>query len=446
MFRSVYLILLCCLLLTNFSRVLAADSASVIAEFDVACDLAGRSELERKAAIRDIVLQGSVNEDYFISMIDSDTIVQRQIAAEVLGSIGSLKSEKVLLQALDNKDVFLQGAAARALAVLYSRLPQDILVARLRSTDKTIVSMAVMYGAYKRARYAKEALEPDLLTAVGDLLAVVKDINEVQAAVMVLKYANTQEAVMALLKIAGTTDNLSVKIEICRALEAIAPEGKAPTIEELAMCGISAVEVEAWAALSAMGYKDTDKSLVVLATSPIPAVQARAIEALAKYAGSKYDQLYIAALKSPVSDVRLQALYALESTNSVHSASEIAKMMGPAGDEDPFIRAESALIFAKLTHSGGLGPLLKDSRNENEKMIEFRLAAIRALGELGDSGALRALIDMLRDDDMLVRVEAATSLGMIGDKRALKSLLEEQKNRKGEELMVLKQAIEQINK
>ena len=433
-----------CILLMSSSVAYSAVNKDTVRNFKIACDLDGRSELERKNAIKNIIRDGDKNEEYFISMLGSSKIIERQIAAEVLGGLGGEKSEVALIEALGDKDVFLQGAAGRALAILYSRLPQEFLIERLRSTGKTIVSMAVMYGAFKKARYMGETLQPELIKTVSDVLIAIKDKREIQAAVMVLRYANTEEAVMALLNVAEKTSNAEIQIEICIALASIAPEGKAPQIESLAMSGKPLVEVEAWNALSAMGYDDADKALSGLAINPDPRVQARAIEYLADF-GGKYDPLFVSALSSVDPEVRLQALYALKKTSSIHSASEIAKMMGPQGDRNPVVRARAALVFAELTHSGGLAPLLKDSRNNNTKMLEFRLEAIKALGELGDKGALRALIDMLRDDDILVRITATKSLGALDDKRAISKLNEMLKIRKGEEKMVLQEVIGEIN-
>ena len=142
-----------CILLMLTSVAFSSVSNDVVKNFEIACDLDGRSELERVNAIKSIIRDGDKNEEYFISMLGSSKIIERQIAAEILGGLGGVKSEIALIEALGNKDVFLQGAAGRALAVLYSRLPQKLLISRLRSTDKTIVSMAVMYGAFKKARY-----------------------------------------------------------------------------------------------------------------------------------------------------------------------------------------------------------------------------------------------------------------------------------------------------
>ena len=425
------------------AAVYAAPAAEVTADFAMACDLAGHAELERKQAIKRIVRQGSNNEDYFISMLHSNKTIQRQIAAEVLGGLGGKKSETALIMALENKDVFLQGAAARALAVLYSRLPQIELCRALRSDPAEMVELAVLYGAYKRARYGHERLSPELTQSVGALLSKVADNRRIQAAVMVLRYTDTQEGVLTLLKVAGNTRDSAVQIEVCRALAAIAPEGKAPQIETLSLCGNPRVEIEAWNALGAMGYAEVDKAMAVLATSPDPAVQARALASLAKF-GNRYDPLFISALKSVDPEVRFQALCALEKTAAVFAAAEVAELMGPQGDVNPVVRARAALVFARLTNSGGLTPLLKDSRNTEKKMLPFRLEAIRALGELGDKGALRDLLDFLLDADLTVRITAVRSLAQLGDQRALPQLRHMLTLRKGEERLVIQEAISEL--
>ncbi len=434
------------LMLTLFSTIVRAGVKPEVKEdFSIACDLAGRSDIERREAIQSIVRLGVENEDYFISLLASDRTIERQIAAQILGDIGGKKSEPVLIAALDNKDVFLQGAAARALAVLYSRLNQSVLLTSLQNNEKQLVRLAVMYGAYKRARYKKEKLDPALIGCVSDLLVSAGDNVIIEAAVTLLRYANTQEAVAALLTAAKRSSNPAIQIKICQALAAIAPEGKAPQIEELAMSGRPRVAVEAWNALRAMGYADTDKALSGLVVNSDPWVQAQALKYLAQF-GPQYNPLFISALKSAEPAVRFEALKAIEKNLAVNAAGEVAKLMGPLGDSNPAVRAQAALVFAALTHSGGLTPLLKDSRNENEKMLEFRLEAIRALGELGDKAALRALLDFLRDDDVQVRTTAVRSLVRLGDKRALSQLKEMVKLRKGEELYLLQEAIAQLEK
>ncbi len=438
MYFKLWLVVLGCMFLSVGGYGL--DDPQLRADFAVSCDLAGRSELERRQAIERIVSRGGEVEADFIALLASEQTIERQLAAEILGASGGAQSETALITALTHKDVFLQGAAARALAVLYSRLPQQYLLARLGSDPSNLVTLAVLYGAYKRARYKSEELDPDLVRRISALVLVSEDATVLEAAVTVLKFANTQEAVLALIQIAGHSENTEILCAVCQALAAIAPEGKSKEIERLAFSGRARLEVEAWIALTAMGYTDTDKALSGLAVNPDPQVQARAIEALSEF-GGKYMPLFISALKSVDAGVRLQALYALKRIAAEPAAANIAEMMGPQGDIDPVIRAEAALVFAELTRSGGLVPLLKDARNSEPQRLEYRLEAIRALGKLGDAGALRALLDLLRDDNEAVRLQAVRALGALGDKRALPRLQEAAKHRNGQEELLLQEVI-----
>jgi HEAT repeat protein len=54
------------------------------------------------------------------------------------------------------------------------------------------------------------------------------------------------------------------------------------------------------------------------------------------------------------------------------------------------------------------------------------------MGKIGDNSAVQSLVNSLKDDNYLVRVNAANALEIIGDERALPYLEEALKNSKGE--------------
>lgn len=64
-----------------------------------------------------------------------------------------------------------------------------------------------------------------------------------------------------------------------------------------------------------------------------------------------------------------------------------------------------------------------------------RLGGAFALGEFGNPDDVEILVRALADEDMEVRLEAATALGKIGDVRAV-SALEELRQRPGEDVRV----------
>src|ERR1017187_9371385 len=60
-----------------------------------------------------------------------------------------------------------------------------------------------------------------------------------------------------------------------------------------------------------------------------------------------------------------------------------------------------------------------------------RRYAVFALGNLGDSGAVKPLITLLHDGDYLVQSDAAEALGRLGDKRAVEPLIPLLRHREG---------------
>ncbi len=59
-----------------------------------------------------------------------------------------------------------------------------------------------------------------------------------------------------------------------------------------------------------------------------------------------------------------------------------------------------------------------------EEVVVVRRSAARALGAIGDAGAVEALVEVLKDEDEYVRGSATSALGSIGDPRAVEALKE----------------------
>jgi HEAT repeat protein len=67
-------------------------------------------------------------------------------------------------------------------------------------------------------------------------------------------------------------------------------------------------------------------------------------------------------------------------------------------------------------------PRLMDVLVGDEDQVR-RVRAAKRLGEIGDVHAIPALIEALRDKNLLVRMEAARALGEIGDAEAVSALI-----------------------
>jgi len=96
---------------------------------------------------------------------------------------------------------------------------------------------------------------------------------------------------------------------------------------------------------------------------------------------------------------------------------------------DANVRALSACSLGKIRDKSVAGSLV--AALKDDKLV-VRIEAIRALGEIGDKTVVYSLIPLLEDKNPHVRCEAAKSLGKLGEKRGLRILLKEAESEKSE--------------
>ncbi|MGK7911308.1 MAG: HEAT repeat domain-containing protein [Synechococcus sp.] len=89
-------------------------------------------------------------------------------------------------------------------------------------------------------------------------------------------------------------------------------------------------------------------------------------------------------------------------------------------DPEVDVRAAAAAALGDLKQPGTLQNLLAALQREDEWLMV--LSIIAALGELGDLGAMDAILAAATDDNVLIRATAASALGDLGDERGLEAL------------------------
>lgn len=89
-------------------------------------------------------------------------------------------------------------------------------------------------------------------------------------------------------------------------------------------------------------------------------------------------------------------------------------------DPEVDVRAAAAAALGDLKQPGTLQDLLGALEREEEWLMV--LSVVAALGELGDLGAMDAVLTAARDENVLIRSTAASALGDLGDKRGLEAL------------------------
>lgn len=450
----------------------AADAGGPAAHaLQAACDFEKLSEPARRAAERAVVSAGPAALAPVLGLLKSGTSGQKQVALGLLGRIGGVEQEAVLLGTWlkADEDYFVRNAARGALPDLYARFPPALLAERIANPapvvaaqaggtvsaneaadNAGVVTLAALYGAYKQAQ-AAGSLPAEVEAAAGARLRSSADAVTQAACATVLRYAKTSQAVGDLLATSQTLLSALRKngddakalalVEICRAIEQIRPTGEAKQMEALSTCGVPLVEVSALGALAAMGYSGAGKALGAVAASAggkqvgpdedgemtppgaLPVfTRSEAARLLAKYEGILHlDELAVAA-RDPAPEVRLAAVQTLGKIAAPQAAQVLRGMMGAQGDKDPQVRAAASVAFARSGQVGAITPLLQDAALRSAKGKEYRLAAIEALGELKAKEGLRVLLEGLADPDVDVVAASAQALAAAGDKRAGKEL------------------------
>ncbi len=113
----------------------------------------------------------------------------------------------------------------------------------------------------------------------------------------------------------------------------------------------------------------------------------------------------------------LVRLNAIEALGDARDARAVEPLVAALGDESCGCAASNALVKIGNTSVEPLIVALKD-----ENMIVRRNAA-KALGEMKDARAVEPLIATLKDEDATVRWQAAKALGEMKDARAIEPLV-----------------------
>jgi len=90
-------------------------------------------------------------------------------------------------------------------------------------------------------------------------------------------------------------------------------------------------------------------------------------------------------------------------------------------DREPQVREEALKSLGRMKSERACDLAQKSLKDDDYRV---RLAAVTSLGEIGQSDALNALVEvMFCEDEEEVRAWAAWSLGEIGDPRAIEPLM-----------------------
>ena len=335
--------------------------------------LRDRDSFVRWKAVRGLKEKGHSATEALIKALNNDDGAIRIGAAYTLGSISDKVATLALIGALADEEVDVRARAADALGKIGDTDAVSALICALEDRSKIVRGRALQ----ALIRIGRPAIKP--------LVQALKSGDEA----------------------------LVTRWMAARTLVSIGE----PAVEEL----IVALDYPAWdvrlrtaETLGQIGDPRAVKPLVSLLDDPDAHVRMQAKDAIAKI-GSPAIRALTAQLKHESRLVRGNAVAALAQIVDPRVVKPLVRVLG---DLDRFVQN---LALVALVGLGEMGTEQLEAALRNKNPC-VRQNATKALGMIGDVGAVDYLIPMLKDLEPSIRAAAAEALGNIGDSRAFSAL------------------------
>lgn len=391
--------------------------------------------------------------DSFIDLLDSKERQLNYTAIEALGNIGDASVVDPLITALAHDDAFVRKAAAEALGRIRDKKALSPLIEILNDDDESPrIAAAEALGEIGE----KEAVEP-LKKLLKD-----EDWTVRRATIRALGKIGDPCSVPLLVEFLDD-ENESVRKTATEAFENIGIP------EDAHHKAVYAVAKRDWALALEMGkeslphlekaLKDNDPEVRLSAANTIEKIQIpddlqiRSFIFAVKKDWTKAAEVGEAALESLLWSLKNQSRddfkEILDAMVKI-GCPAVDTLTGFLKDKDELLRQLSASALGEIGDRKAIKPLISCLRDNNlqirvsaasslckmgEEVVEPLLEALResrpevreacagALGQIGDKRAVEPLIKLLSDKNFTVRKAATWALGRIDDERTLKPLL-----------------------
>jgi hypothetical protein len=140
------------------------------------------------------------------------------------------------------------------------------------------------------------------------------------------------------------------------------------------------------------------------------AVRVAAVFGLERLNSSGANSELATALADKDGDVRLAALHA---TTHINAFLDVGAVVALIGDSSSLVRRRAAETLGTMKAADAVLGLMTLASADNESDTSVRVAAIWALGQIGDPAAQDVILDAEKDSDQLVRSAAKISARML---------------------------------
>jgi HEAT repeat protein len=364
-------------------------------------------------------------------LLESDSSAAvRATAMQLLARRGGTARVAAMAQALRDADPDVRATAIETLPPAVSSDVAELLLSAFMDEDERVWRPTIPHLAQLPERdlpllwsAIRDSIEPKR----DELLAALERYDSDRLSQLALQNARTPDAASRALTIqvaarAGSNESTAlvltaledpdpfVRRTAAGAMSMLRNPLAARTLSRALSDPQAEVRVEAVRALGMIDDDSVPTALISALNDPEIRVREMAVDALGRWRSPSVARRLAAALRSP--DLRAAA------------SDVLAKMGQPAVEpltdvvvgDDPQAAAAAGEI---LSHVVGVRPFVADLSSTDP---QTRLRAVAVLGAMGGLVASDALMTMVSDPDVRVRMQAVGLLGDIGDRRVVKVL------------------------
>lgn len=237
------------------------------------------------------------------------------------------------------------------------------------------------------------------------------------------------EPALPILTEALENESAMMRVSLLHILWNIGDKGAAKAIMKRLKDEDAQVRSRAAIALGLMhgltGNKEVIDSLIETLKDADEEVRANALMALGSIGGNSVSKYLIEALKDNAVEMRISAARALAKIGGKDAGLALIEALE---DGDRFVSASAARSLGIIKDKRATKHLLKYLTEGFKTYGPLQMAAVESLGRIGDKEAVKPLIGLLKNGELLIRLNAVEALGLMGDKEAVKPLIELLKN------------------
>lgn len=359
--------------------------------------------------------------DRLISELKDESIIIRTITLGALGETGSQKAVKPLTEALKDPDWHIKKVAARSLCRLCGADSVDILVSLLKDDSLAPQNTAAVAAFARTGSAGQDTLisllkesDPKHRTDIINLLSALKGDSARDFVV------RGQEIIISMAR--DTTLPASSRVQAIKLIEAYGDSQAVDPLMEILNTSTDPngyTRIAAATALARINDPKCVKKLISLTRKgETPQIRAAALSSLSKMTDKDAIDAIYASMKADDPGIRINAVYALA---NVKEDRAIKTLFSTFKDTNDKARGAAIASLGNMKEESAVEPLIAILKSDPPDPSTG--TAVFALGKIGDARAVESLAAVGSNKSLDMRDAVCRALGQINDASAAKALI-----------------------